>query len=245
MNKAFSFRHFPLVFFALIAFLFSSCFLSGTFKREEALTDKLLDSLPKNYQPVWGDRFMLTGNFDKKPGLDTLVEEFLDERTNAECNKYWDSTLTYDQAVGLAYRRSVKVSLKWMGDKNARFTISQSHPTFGLFYLANEGDLNGDGCDEISYLCDWADFSSLNTLFVISYDGKKWKKLFSFETREWVFDECFGSLQTISLIPKGNFDYFELKTKQDLLKMIKPGEVSVKTFSNEAIDTNLIIRFRL
>lgn len=63
--------------------------------------------------------------------------------------------------------------------------ISSGGQLLGLSYLKNEGDLNGDGTDEVSYVVNWADWSNLNTWHLVTYKNKKWTALYSFPIWDW------------------------------------------------------------
>ncbi len=48
----------------------------------------------------------------------------------------------------------------------------------GVYFLINEGDLDGDGGDEISFMTVYRDFSNLNYYRIWTYKDTKWKELF-------------------------------------------------------------------
>lgn len=55
----------------------------------------------------------------------------------------------------------------------------------GVYYIANEGDLDGDGGDEISFMTVYRDFSNINTFRVYTYTGNIWKELIQVQGHEW------------------------------------------------------------
>ena len=63
--------------------------------------------------------------------------------------------------------------------------ISKAEQLLGLYFLKNEGDLNGDGNDEVSYIINAADWSACNTCHIVSYKKGKWNEIFSFAIRDW------------------------------------------------------------
>ncbi|MEO6630400.1 MAG: hypothetical protein ABIN13_01720, partial [Mucilaginibacter sp.] len=63
--------------------------------------------------------------------------------------------------------------------------ITTNPQLLGLAYLKNEGDLDGDGGDEVSYVINWADWSNVNTWHIDTYKHGKWKDLYSFSIRDW------------------------------------------------------------
>lgn len=55
----------------------------------------------------------------------------------------------------------------------------------GVYFLVNEGDLDGDGGDEISFMTVYRDFSNINYFRVWTYTGNKWKELFCVQVHEY------------------------------------------------------------
>jgi hypothetical protein len=55
--------------------------------------------------------------------------------------------------------------------------------------LKNEGDLNNDGNDEVSFVVNFDDHSTVNTCLVYTYRRKQWQKLLSFSIWEWKIAE--------------------------------------------------------
>lgn len=55
----------------------------------------------------------------------------------------------------------------------------------GVYFLVNEGDLDGDGGDEISFMTVNRDFSNLNYFRVWTYKDTKWKELFCVLVHEY------------------------------------------------------------
>lgn len=55
----------------------------------------------------------------------------------------------------------------------------------GVYFLINEGDLDGDGGDEISFMIVNRDYSNLNYFRIWTYKDTKWKELFSVLVHEY------------------------------------------------------------
>lgn len=55
----------------------------------------------------------------------------------------------------------------------------------GVFFLINEGDLDGDGGDEISFMSVNRDWSNLNVIRIWSYNGYRWREIFQTEVHIW------------------------------------------------------------
>ena len=55
----------------------------------------------------------------------------------------------------------------------------------GVYFLINEGDLDGDGGDEISLMTVYRDYSNVNFFRVFSYTGNSWTELFNVKAHEY------------------------------------------------------------
>ena len=55
----------------------------------------------------------------------------------------------------------------------------------GVYFLTNEGDLDGDGSDEIGFMTVYRDYSNINYFRIYSYTGNSWKEIFSTKVHEW------------------------------------------------------------
>lgn len=66
--------------------------------------------------------------------------------------------------------------------------IASGPQVSGVLFIKNEGDLNGDRTDEISYVIHWADWSCLNTWHIATFKNKKWEELLTFPIFEWQLD---------------------------------------------------------
>ena len=138
--------------------------------------------------PIWNDRLQVIGDFDGDNALDTLREHYLDGNTKKETNKY-STKISYDSMVRLAVNKNSYSFVTSNNEKIDTLRIASGGQVFGLSYLKNEGDLNNDGRDEISYVIDWADWSSVNTCHISTFDDEKWIELYSFPIRDWQISE--------------------------------------------------------
>lgn len=68
---------------------------------------------------------------------------------------------------------------------NPEISLINLDGDLGVYYLANEGDLDGDGGDEISFMTVYRDFSNINTFRVYTYTGNIWKELIQVRGHEW------------------------------------------------------------
>lgn len=114
-------------------------------------------TIPQEIVPVFGYRFVISGDFDGDGKNEKLTEHFYSQLDNKETNKFYEGLTDYDQLVDLTVKKD-PVSFISSDNKHIdTLLISSGGQLLGLSYLKNEGDLNGDGTDEVSYVVDWAD----------------------------------------------------------------------------------------
>jgi len=142
--------------------------------------EETLKTIPSNIKPVFGYRFVVEGDFDGDGKQEKLVEHFISRVDNKECNKFYDSLPDYDQLVALTVKKKPQ-SFALSDNKSIdTLQIASGGQLLGLSYLKNEGDLNGDGSDEVSYVVNWADWSNLNTWVIMTYKNNKWSTIYTF-----------------------------------------------------------------
>ena len=139
-----------------------------------------LDSVEK--KEVYGYRFVITGDFDGDGKKEQLFEHYYSQRDNKETNKYDDRLDDYDEMVRIAIAKDVYVFLSSDNSKIDTLRITKGGQVFGISYLKNEGDLDGD---EVSYVVDWADWSNLNIWNIMTYKNGKWQALYAFPISDW------------------------------------------------------------
>ncbi|WP_370477060.1 FG-GAP repeat domain-containing protein [Tamlana flava] len=89
------------------------------------------------------------------------------------------------------------------------FFLTTSSKANNLHFLKNEGDLNNDGRDEISFVIDWNDSSNKNTYQIASYnDLGVWEVLYMFDILEIQISQL--SNPNLSLIEKMNSDKIKI-----------------------------------
>ena len=71
----------------------------------------------------------------------------------------------------------------------------------GLYCLINIGDNNHDGKDEIAFVVDNCDFSSLNSCNIYTICRNKWTELKSFGVNEFAFDYTTNEEPVFNEIP--------------------------------------------
>ena len=157
--------------------------ISDTAKIERPI-NKSARTFPKNSKPVFGYRFVISGDFNGDGKKEKLIEHFYSGLNHKETNKFYDS-LGYDDQVAMAVEKDPYSFIACNNHLIDTLHISSGGQLLGLSYLKNEGDLNGDGTDEISYVVDWADWSNLNTWHIMTFKNKRWKELYSFPIWDW------------------------------------------------------------
>jgi hypothetical protein len=147
-------------------------------------TNKSDTSLKKIVIPVFGYRFVITGDFDGDGKKETLVEHYFSGIDNKETNKFYEG-IDYDELVDRTIKNKPYSFVSCDNKLIDTLKISSSPQLFGLSYLKNEGDLDGDGADEVSYVVDGADWSNMNSWHIMTFKNKKWKELYLFAIWDW------------------------------------------------------------
>jgi len=214
--------------------------------------EKSLKSVPANIAPVIGYRFVITGDFDGDGRKDTLVEHFTSLLTNKETNKFYDGLTDYGQLVALTVKKEPHSFVSCTNRKIDSLEISMGGQLLGLSYLKNEGDLDGDGADEVSYVVDWADWSNLNTCHLVSYKHHKWIELYSFSMWDWQlpslpqFPKSYGFIGIDGLANVMKDDSLNnslekgIRDFSGLIRKIKNNRIEVYRDERSFLDTALI-----
>ena len=135
--------------------------------------------------PVFGYRFVIKGDFDGDGVQEQLVEHFYSEITHKETNKFYENLPDYSDLVTRTVKKEPHSFVSCSNPAIKTLEISQGGQLLGLSYLKNEGDLNGDGTDEVSYVVNWADWSNLNHWNLMTYRNSQWEELYSFSIWDW------------------------------------------------------------
>jgi hypothetical protein len=203
-----------------------------------------------NLKPVFGYRFVITGDFDGDGKSEKLIEHYFSALNQQEANKFYDG-VDYDQLVDLAYQKKPYTFVSSDNPALDTLHITDEGQNFGLSFLKNEGDLNGDGTDEVSYVVNWADWSNLNTWCVMTFRNNKWEELYSFSIWDWqlpdlpeTFNEygLFGLENKVIHVDNTNQQSVnELKHFKGLLRKIKTRQIQTIRMNEEAmLDTMLV-----
>jgi len=158
---------------------------SKELKKDSSTVVTKKDSPIVAHHPVFGYRFVITGDFDGDGKKEKLIEHYYNGIENKETNKFYDGLIDYGDLVEQASRDKT-YSFVLSDNKNIdTLNIASDGRSFGLSYLKNEGDLNGDGTDEVSYVVNNADWSNLNTWHIMTYKKGQWKDLYYFAIWDW------------------------------------------------------------
>lgn len=226
--------------------------LQDTSKSKNA-EDEILKTIPKNIQPVFGYRFIISGDFDGNGKKEMLIEHFYSGIDNKETNKFYDSLPNYDQLVALTIKKSPYSFVISDNKQIDTLHISSSAQLLGLSYLKNEGDLNGDGTDDISYVVNWADWSNLNTWHIMTYKNNTWIELYSFPIWDWQIPDLpqtfnqyglFGLEQKIINTTNDSINKQiekELLAYKGLVKKIKTNKIRVIYRNEEADEDTMFV----
>ena len=204
----------------------------------------------KDIKPIWGYRFRIAGDFDADGKKDTLYEHFYSMRDKKETNKYFsgieDVWVLYD-SVDARDCRSFFLS------NHKKLDTVPIGGVFGPLWLKNEGDLDKDGGDEISFVESLPQQSSINHCIILSFKKGKWQEIYRFEVREWQFPPLPQFGKTYGLFGmSGSYSIGEdqaMNTKLEkqfdefpsLITKLHSGKVEIQTFSEEGGDTTLIL----
>ncbi len=139
----------------------------------------------KKMKPVFGYRFVIKGDFDGDGEQEQLLEHFYSLKTNKETNKFYENIPDYGDLVTLTIKKDPYSFVSCTNKNIKNLEISQGGQLLGLSYLKNEGDLNGDGTDEVSYVVNWADWSNLNHWHLMTYRNQQWEELYTFSIWDW------------------------------------------------------------
>lgn len=202
---------------------------------------------------VFGYRFIIIGDFDGDGHKERLIEHYYSGVQNRETNKFYDSLNDYDQLVE-ATSKDKTLSFVTSDNKTIdTLLISSDGKSFGLAYLKNEGDLNGDGTDEVSYVTNWADWSNLNTWHIMTYKNKKWQELYHFSIWDWQLPDLPGVINDYGMFGRQNEIIYtkkdsitkglekELADFKGLVKKLGKNKIQIIFMNDDAnLDTSVI-----
>ena len=199
--------------------------------------------------PVFGYRFAITGDFDGDGKLEKLKEHYTSNLYNKEINKFYDGIDDSGDMVDLAIKSDPKSFVLSDNKQIDTLQISSGGQLFGVSYLKNEGDLNGDGTDEVSYVIDYADFSNLNSWYIVTYKNGKWQELYQFPIWDWQLPNLPANSNQYGLFGTENKNIYasedietewELHGWEGLVRKIQAGKIQV-IYRNEEADLDTMV----
>lgn len=203
-----------------------------------------------------GYRFVISGDFDGDRKQEQLTKHYYSAIDHTETNK-WYADIDYDDLVRLTMQKEPYTFLLSDNAGIDTFHISNTAQQLGLSYLKNEGDLNGDGTDEISFVVNHADCSSLNTWHIAAYKDNKWQALYSFTIWDWQLPDLPGTTSQYGLFglmdksTNAESDSTNLLLEKQLLefeglvKRTGPGQIQVIYRTDEAEIDTMIVNLKL
>lgn len=244
--------YFPLILVSLL----SSCGsndVAETSSTKDTLAPDTNNS-PGPLKPVFGYRFVLEGDFNGDGKKETLTEHYFSAKEGKETNKFYED-IPYDSLVGLTIKKEPSSFVTFSDHSLDTLFISDASQLLGIIFMKNEGDLDGDGGDELSYVIHWADWSNVNTCHLISWKKNKWVELYSFGMWEWQLPELPATSRAYSLA--GQYDLAvtgsdsitqvmeqEMNAFPGLIRKIGENKIEVLTKNEESELDTLIIDLR-
>ena len=228
--------------------------LEDTIAEEEMeWIDEVLKTIPKNIQPVFGYRFILEGDFNGDGTKEKLIEHFYSKKEGKETNKFYENIEELDQLIALTIKKEPESFL--LSDNKQIDTLHiDTSDNFGLAYLKNEGDLNGDGTDEISYVINHADYSNLNSWHIATYKNNKWTEIYQFDIWDWQLPDLpetfnhyglFGLQEKIINTKNDSVNKLleaDLKNFKGLVRKVKKNHIEITYRTEEADEGKKTIR---
>jgi hypothetical protein len=215
-----------------------------------------IESDTSKIKEIFGYRFVITGDFDGDGKMEQLFEHYFSLRDNKETNKFYDGLNDYSDAVELAINKDAYVFLSSDNPLIDTLRIIKGGQVFGISYLKNEGDLDGDGGDEVSYVIDWADWSNCNIWYIMTYKKGEWKELYSFDIWDWqlpplpYISNQYGLCGTEGKFVIPENDTLNRQIEKALLefaglvKKIKTNKIQVIFSNEEAMEDTMIVNLK-
>lgn len=140
----------------------------------------------KSYHPS-----EVKGNWKADGKEITLKEEYFSRKLqkNIIPAYIYNDVLDYDSVVSITIDLRPALYLTSVDNSIDTLFVSDISQLFGFYLLKNEGDLDGDGGDELGIIVNFADYSSTNYYDILSYKNGKWVTLYSFPIWEWQLDD--------------------------------------------------------
>lgn len=178
---------FFIVFIFLVLY---ACTPSNNSLEEVVITAKRDTPSPEKTKPNWGYRFKVSGDFDGDGNQEILAEHFYSQRDHKKTHKFFhsviDLTMSYDSA-------KIKDCKSFLICSNLKFDTIFTYGILGLRWLKNEGDLDQDGGDELSFVPIAPDGKSKTKCFIYTFKNGVWNELYKFDVVEYHLPNLPGS----------------------------------------------------
>jgi hypothetical protein len=165
-------------------------------------------------------KLSVNGDFNGDNVSDTLYESLINSVTKECLFGYFNGHIEYDEQVDSLIKLYPYCYLFSNSSKIDTLIVSNHKQQFGLSRLKNEGDLDDNGTDELSYIINYADWSNVNTFHLVTYSNGNWTKMISFSIRDWQIEKL---------------------KKEGFIKKITSNRILVKTFDDEANEIDSIL----
>ena len=135
----------------------------------------------------------ISGDFDGDGSKENLYEHYFSNKVKKEIQvpHTKDDYSDFEDGSFFDRVRDLEPESFMICSNNQIDTLHLGTPeaTLGLYYIKNEGDLDGDGGDEVSLVMNWLQYSTTTFCTILSYKKEKWVELYSFPTWTWAVDE--------------------------------------------------------
>jgi hypothetical protein len=223
---------------------------------EKDTTTQFTATVPDSAKPIFGYRFIIHGDFNGDGKQEDLVEHYISLLDNKETPKFYDGLKDYTQQVDITIKKQPIVFALCSDNTIDTLSIDARGQLFGLSYLKNEGDLDDDGKDEVSYVIDHADWSNINSCHIMSYKKNKWVNIYSFGIWDWQLPglpqsindyRLFGIQDKIIIEKEDNINAIleqELLQFKGFIKKISASTFQVRFRNDEASEDSVIVNFK-
>jgi hypothetical protein len=192
---------------------------------------------------IFGHRFEVLADVDGDHRPDTLREVYWSRTFDREAAKFL-ADADFDTLVKRAYDLRPLVMLRRSGGRLD--TLDARGSGFGLALLVNEGDLDGDGADEVGYVLDHADWSNTNTYHVLTWKKEGMRVLFTFPIWDWQLPDLPEAEREYGLIGQTGRRIrpaVDSMPAVDLVIPIRPGAAKVVGNIGESTLDTMEVRF--
>lgn len=219
--------------------------------QSDSSTNETSETTTQEPEPIWGYRYTLEGDFNGDGKKETLKEHFVSTISGEETNKFYKGLDDYEQLIELTIAKQPWSFLTCDNANIDTLHIAELSQLLGVYILRNEGDLDGDGGEEISYVVDWADFSNINSCNVMSYKNNKWVELYDipiWETQLPGLPIDSANHNPTSSGAKSNSDLAleefikeQVKLFDGFIKLQEPGIIQIRFRNNEAEEDTMLV----